>query len=874
MGMGFSRARRAIALFALAAAVAVPTAFAGDSADTVQDLGVVGSVDTGAMIDESPSAYFVELQGSASAFRSEAKAVGLRYSERFAYGKLFNGLSIKVAPGQLNALEGLSSVKATYPVLPAHLEPTETADLATAVAMTGADLANGSGYTGTGVKVAVMDTGVDYNHADLGGDGADSDAASNDGAFDGDFPNSRVAAGWDFVGDSFNADSTAATYNPVAFPDPDPDDCNGHGTHVAGIVGANGAVKGVAPNVTFGAYRVFGCNGSTTADIMLAAMERALADGMHVLNMSIGSAFMTWPQYPTAAGADALVDAGMVVVASIGNSGADGLYSAGAPGVGNKVIGTASYDNSHVSALTFNTSGGTQMAYLPITSTDDPPTSGTTPEVVYIGRGCPQSGPTWNLPAADPLLADPAGKVALMDRGTCTFAAKYDRAVAAGAVDVVMANNSTGLFAGGGIVGQPGISAIGISQADGNTLKAQINAGPTTLTWTANRVNAVNPTAGQLSSFTSYGMNAELTLKPDIGAPGGLIRSTYPLEKGAYAIVSGTSMASPHVAGAAALLRQARPSLAASGFAAVLQNSADPRNSPLGPFLDYVHRQGAGMVDIDDSIVSTSTVTPSKVSLGEGAGGTATLTISNASSSEQTYTMSHEPALNTGPNANSPFTFAAQTGFSTVSFTPASVTIPAGGTGTVTATITANPGIAEQAQYGGYLRATTGSGQVFRVPYAGLKGDYQSIQVLHPSSFGFPWLAKLAGGTYSKQADGATYTFVNGDVPYFLAHLRHQSRKLEFTVVDAATGHELSGKGRNPNAIIENYLPRNASATGFFAWSWDGKLTRNTKGVKTRENVSNGTYKVVVKLLKALGDPAIAAHTETWTSPSFTIARP
>ena len=79
---------------------------------------------------------------------------------------------------------------------------------------------------------------------------------------------------------------------------------------------------------------------------MLAAMERALADDMDVLNMSIGSAFMTWPQYPTAAGADRLVNEGMVVVASIGNSGADGVYSAGAPGVGRKVIGVASLDNS------------------------------------------------------------------------------------------------------------------------------------------------------------------------------------------------------------------------------------------------------------------------------------------------------------------------------------------------------------------------------------------------------------------------------------------------------------------------------------------------------------------------------------------------
>lgn len=865
MGHGFGRARRAFALVVAAAAVAVPAALAGDSAETVQDLAIVPDNGSGAMIDETPSAYFVELRGSAAAFRTEAKAAGLQYTERFSYGKLFNGLSIKVGSGQLNTLDGLSSVKATYPVLPAQLEPTSTTDLATAVAMTGADLANSSGFTGAGVKVAVMDTGIDYNHSDLGGDGVDSDAASNDGVFDNDFPNSRVIAGWDFVGDAFNAATTSPTYNPIPAPDPDPDDCNGHGTHVAGIVGANGAVKGVAPDVKLGAYRVFGCDGSTTADIMLAAMERALADGMHVLNMSIGSAFMTWPQYPTAAGADALVDAGMVVVASIGNSGADGLYSAGAPGVGNKVIGTASYDNSHVSALTFDAPGRTGIGYLPIANTEDPPTSGTTPDVVWVGRGC----------NADAYLGSPAGKVALIERGACTFAEKYNKAVANGAVDVIIHNNSTGLFAGGGVVGVAGISAVGISQADGLYLRSLTP--PFQITWTANRVNSPNPTGGLISSFSSYGMNAELTLKPDIGAPGGLIRSTYPLERGAYAIVSGTSMASPHVAGAAALLRQARPTLAAGEFRAILQNSADPKNWSGNPglgFLDFVHRQGAGMVDIDDAILSTTTITPGKISLGEGEGGTATLSIKNSSASEQTYTMSHQPALNTGPNASSPFGFAVQAGFSSVTFTPSSITVPAGGTGTVAAAITANPGIAQQAQYGGYLRATTGAGQVYRVPYAGLKGDYQSILVLHPTANGFPWLAKRVGTSYVNQPTGATYTFAGGDIPYFLVHFRHQARNAVFTVLDAATG--LPVDPQFSTVIREDYLPRNSTSGAFFAFSWDGKraFLDNGKGKEHRRAVPDGQYKIRLTVLKALGDPANAAHTESWTSPTITIDRP
>src|SRR5260370_29198297 len=126
-------------------------------------------------------------------------------------------------------------------------------ELSSAIAMTGANIVqNTLGFKGTGVKVAVIDTGIDYHHPDLGG------------CFGG---GCRVEKGWGFVGDAYNA---ALGTSPV--PDANPDDCAGHGTHVSGIIGANGRVIGVAPEVTFYAYRVFGCAGSTDADIMLAAM--------------------------------------------------------------------------------------------------------------------------------------------------------------------------------------------------------------------------------------------------------------------------------------------------------------------------------------------------------------------------------------------------------------------------------------------------------------------------------------------------------------------------------------------------------------------------------------------------------------------------
>src|SRR5262249_21306838 len=153
----------------------------------------------------------------------------------------------------------------------------------------------------------------------------------------------------------------------------------GHGTHVAGIVGAHGTITGVAPGVVFGAYRVFGCGGSTSDDVIIAALEMALADHMQVVNMSLGSAF-EWPESPTAQASDRLVNKGVVVVCSIGNSGANGLYSSGAPGVSAKAIGVASFDNTYQNLSAFTISPDNRpIGYTTAVGCPPAPTSGTFP---------------------------------------------------------------------------------------------------------------------------------------------------------------------------------------------------------------------------------------------------------------------------------------------------------------------------------------------------------------------------------------------------------------------------------------------------------------------------------------------------------------
>jgi minor extracellular serine protease Vpr len=831
---------------------------------------------------EGTNLWFVELAGpptadgarlsdvrsEKAAFRKAAATAGVEYEELNSFDVLFNGFSVKAGPAQRAVLGSLPGVKAMWPIeIIEAPEPPEAGgypNLATAIEMTGAHLAHASGYTGAGIRVAVMDSGIDYDHADLGGDGI---ARSNSPMF----PNSRVVAGWDFVGDAFTA---GLTPEPDAFPD----DCGGHGTHVSGIVGANGVAVGVAPDVSFGAYRVFGCDGSTSADIMLAAMERALADGMQVLNMSIGSRAQ-WPQYPTGAAATRLQNLGMIVVASIGNNGPggsapDGPYAAGAPGVGHDVIGVASFDNVMAAAPAFTVNPGNHLVgFNRASGAVTTPTSGTVP--------FSSPNPATGCAAAD-YAGFPAGHAALVVRGGCPFRDKALNAEAAGAAAAVIYNNGPGALnptvAGATLISIP---TVGILQADGQLIASIAGA---TLTWGTQTVSAPVANGGMISGFSSYGMAADLTLKPDIGAPGGSIFSTIPLEQGGHGSNSGTSMSAPHVAGAVALLLQADPAIAPGEVRARLQNSAEPRPFSLVPgFIESAHRQGAGLLQITDAISATVDVTPGKLSLGESEAGPQTrqLTIRNRGNEAVTLNLSKVDAVATGPKARHPSTFQTVSYWapaSTADFSATSVTVAPGGTATVDVTISApddpDPGLL-LGQYGGYIVLTEdGSGRDYSVPFAGFIGDYQQVPVLTAgrTSNGYPWLAQRVGTAYSHRPNGQAYTMEGDDVPFFLVHLDHHSRSYAFHVSDAATGAPVHPVFANFDE--GDWVPRNTTATGFFAFAWDGTRIHSAGNPDLRHTLPNGDYIVELRVLKALGDEHNPDHWETWTSPVVTIARP
>jgi subtilisin family serine protease len=815
------------------------------------------------------------LDAEYKAFATAAKKAGITYQLRFRYAESFNGVSIQLVRGTADAVTALKGVKAIHDVQivsrPEADPDLVDLEMASAVTMTGADVVQGRGITGAGITVAVIDSGIDYNHPDFG-------ACAAPGA------GCRVKGGRDFAGDLNVNDASPANDLPV--PDNDPDDtCNGHGTHVAGIIGADGVVRGVAPSVDLWAVKVFGCGSSTYTDVIMAGIDYAAKiPGLDVVNLSLGAAAQ-WPRtYPTVQGLDRLVRKGIVAVVAAGNDGTLGLFMNGAPGVGKDMLTVGSVDNSEVSSRYFML-GSQRIGFQPMTYTGaapapaDVPTSGTSAEIVNVGQGC----------NADTYLADPAGKIALVARGVCGFLEKYTRAAAAGAVGVIVSNNTLGVLSGTLGTGPLGASrpwAVGVQFNDGALLRAA--TAPVTVTYAAGTARVPNELGGFMSGFSSLGPSPDLEFKPDVSAPGGAILSTYPLTLGSgYAVLSGTSMATPHVVGAVAQILQARPGLTPQAVKDMLTNSAVPRvSSAFGPNLEAIIKQGGGLIDIDASLDAKSVVTPSRLSLGErqpGAPFIQTLTLRNLTPDPIEYTITHEPTLSlkgvlaSMPNGLGQINTFGGAGLFAAS--AASVIVPGNGTATVDVGIDVAAALANASLYGGYIRFD-GGGQTLRVPYMGFKGDYQGFAVLSPGvntanqSFGMPWLAFLNAGSYSRinpaaapPANTRTFSMAGTDFPYLVYQLGHQVTRLQVNVRDAngvllGRAFSVANLRRSINQIV-------GQPSSFFADRWDGTV-QSGKAFKT---LPNGQYKLEISILRPLGDSAVGSHYETFTTQTFTVQR-
>jgi minor extracellular serine protease Vpr len=834
--------------------------------------------------NETAQAWFVQFSGAASAqggnkgtikaqqqaFYANASAMGLNVTQRQAYGTLWNGVSVNVPAAQAADLASVPGVTAVYPVEPVSLPPSSSGTISPddlgSNPMIGVDPNTGGvgALDGSGVKVAVIDSGIDYTNPDLGG------------CFG---PGCKVAGGFDLVGNSYDDTPTDPGYQPIPHPSPDPAPCDpniggngGHGTHVAGIIGAKAAgptgVTGVAPGVTLLAFKVFGCNGSTADDNIVAALEMAYNAGAQVVNMSLGEDYASWPESPAAQASDLLVGKDVVVVAAEGNAGGvnSALFSGGSPSVGNGVIAVGSIDNAKAFFNELDVDG-TLYPYVNAAAAPTAPMSGsaqmaTVPDVI----GC--------APLAPHSLD---GEIALIKRGTCSFFAKASNAQAAGAIGVVLYNN-TGGFISPTVAGATPITipVVLIQQADGNAIAARIAGGHGLLTWTSAGAYVPQATGGLVSSFSSWGPTAELGLKPDVSAPGGLIRSTWPMSQyGGHNVISGTSMASPQVAGAAAILLQ--DGKAPSQVRDWLSNYSQPamwNGKPRLGLFESPLRQGAGLIKVDRSVSGSVLVQPAKLSLGEGNGGIKTLTLTNSGAADVTYTLQSSDAISpstAGVGSAWPNTFGLDLPSNIVAFSSPTVTVPAGGQATVNVSITPAPAAPTGELYDGFIMLmSSGGGSELTVPYAGLDGDYQSLLVMTPTVNGFPWLAKQVGNNLVQQGPGTSYTLQGTDVPVLAFHLNIPARKVNVQVENA------DGSFVQPvfnYAAKLEYLRRNSSPTAFFTFSWDGTRGQDN-GNNKRKVVPNGRYMLKLSVLKPLGDESNPADWETFTTPVFTLARP
>lgn len=545
------------------------------------------------MAASTQSSYVQALKASQKPIITEVEKLG--GSVMGQYTKTINGFMARVPAKELNSIRALPGVQEV------RRAPQHEIALSTSVPLINADDIWNMlpvGFKGTGITVAVIDTGIDYSHAMLGGSGDPEEYAKNPPHIieKQNFPTAKVIGGYDFAGTDYDASSDDPLINtPV--PDPDPLDENGHGTHVASTVAGLdvGFGKGVAPEAFLYALKVFGAAGST--NLVMDAIEWAMdpngdgdiSDHVDVINMSLGSSFgPNDVNDPELIVVEAASQAGVFVVASAGNAG-NNSYIVGAPSVSDSALSVAASSTGFQTAPYIVYNDGVEK-WMPYTTSYNPFTEAITAEMVDVTT----IDPTSLLCDITGVTADALfGKIALISRGTCSFYIKINNAETLGAVAAIIYNNTTGIIS----MDTTGstLPAGSILQSDGEILISLSNK-TITIGPDSNVTTFVSPDpADTIATFSSRGPRGfDSKLKPEISAPGVAIFAANMGSGNQGVSFSGTSMAAPHVAGVAALIKQARPGWTNEQIKAAIMNTAVDLADPVSA---QIPLQGAGRVD-------------------------------------------------------------------------------------------------------------------------------------------------------------------------------------------------------------------------------------------------------------------------------------
>ncbi|PEL09791.1 Ig-like domain-containing protein [Bacillus sp. AFS017336] len=612
------------------------------------------------------------------------------------------------------------------------------------IPLPGIDDLHKDGTTGKGINVGVIDTGIDYNHPDLTDvyKGYRAKAGEDASKID-----PSTVKGWDFVdNDADPMETTVDDWVKAGKPEGDGGEpyYTFHGTHVSGTIAAQSKnnvdfpAQGVAPGVNLYNYRVLGPYGTGYDDGIIGGIDKAVQDGMKVINLSLGAP-VNDPLSAEAVAINNATLAGVTCVISAGNSG-PGEGTLGTPGASALAITVGASDfpvsiptaSAKVGNETFTNFKLLGKGYGDrITDLENK-----TYQIVDVGLAQAADFKDAN---GNPI--DLSGKVALIARGTNALAEKITNAAKAGAVAAIMSNNIDGDIDNYLASDDGFIPTFRMTKADGERLRTV--SGTNTITFS--NISSTNTEGNHLASFSSRGPVASTyDIKPDVVAPGVSVYSTYPYfvhspdkvdYSNAYARISGTSMASPHVTGIAALILQAHPDYTPADVKAALTNTAGNLDGNYS-----VYEQGAGLVNVVkavkgdvsfkaqdttanlDSSGNSVTLNYEKGSLTfgavykkDGAVNTSnrTVKVKNRGNTDKTYDIS---ATFIKPNAS--VSDANKNGITVTTSTP-SLTVKAGETTDFTATVNM-PDSAEYGRYEGYLNIVNHNDptETYRMPLA------------------------------------------------------------------------------------------------------------------------------------------------------------
>ncbi|HJQ25646.1 MAG TPA: S8 family serine peptidase [Blastocatellia bacterium] len=646
------------------------------------------------------------VRGEQENFKARARLIAPTLRVRTEVRALANAVSVEARGTEIAALAALPGVKRVELVREFHALLDTSVPLTNAPAMW--ERLGGSGNAGAGMKIAILDTGIDVTNPLFNDAGYSAPAG---------FPR-------------FNNGSQALTNNKVivaksfvsgADSDPSALDENGHGSNVAGIAAGNidtlsplGLICGVAPHAFLGNYRVLGKSGSGSSDLIAAGLDEAVRDGFDVANMSLGSDATAQLDF-LARAVESAVDSGMVVAVAAGNSGTDGVgdeMTIGSPAIAPSAITVGSTTNAHATVAMATVAGPSPVA-TELTNIQSVVGEGATTRFNAALTALPLAEVSDNRGCSALDAGALAGKIALIERGNCNFTDKVNNAAAAGAAAAIIYNKDISEGSDGGdnlihmAVGGTGIPAVFVTRTAGLALRKFVRAHANT---TLNLTPII--AADVVSSFSSRGPSLLQTLKPDIAAPGESIYSAIltSISASGFGSESGTSQATPHIAGAAALVRQLHPTWTPAQVKSALMSSA---STAVFTTIDKTTKagvlaMGAGRVDLAQAASVSATFAPASLSFGilklkKPVSASQDFQITNNSDQTRTFTLSIQQL---DPGDGVTMTLA----------TPATVTLAPGQSTTATLAVDAVKR-AEKRDYTGFINAADSQGQTLRLPF-------------------------------------------------------------------------------------------------------------------------------------------------------------